>query len=223
MNARPALILASNSPRRKDLLTLAGLPFEIVAADINETPREGEPPRDYVRRLAEEKAVAASLRADASQVILAADTIVVDGDTLLGKPADPSEAKRMLLQLRGRVHQVYTGLAALRVSDGHILRDVCAADVQMREYSEAEIDAYIATGDPLDKAGAYAIQHPTFKPVASTTGCYAGVMGLPICHVTRLLWHMDIPIANDVHADCNDRLDYHCALFKDILGPYPGE
>ena len=170
MNERPLLVLASNSPRRKDLIALAGLPFEILVANVDETPRANESPRNYVVRLAEEKARASFLRADASQVVLAADTTVVDADALLGKPADPSEAKRMLRQLRGRVHQVYTGIAALRVSDGHLVRDVCVTDVPMRDYSDAEIEAYVATGDPLDKAGAYAIQHAQFQPVASMAG-----------------------------------------------------
>ena len=217
MNERPILILASNSPRRKELIALAGLPFEILVANVDETPRANESPRNYVIRLAEEKARASSLRVDTSQVVLAADTTVVDADALLGKPADPSEAKRMLRQLRGRVHQVYTGIAALRVSDGHLVRDVCVTDVPMRDYSDAEIEAYVATGDPLDKAGAYAIQHADFQPVASMAGCFASVMGLPLCHVTRLLLQMDVLPSADVPAACQLFLKYECPVYKNIL------
>ncbi|RJP54828.1 MAG: septum formation inhibitor Maf [Anaerolineaceae bacterium] len=211
------LVLASNSPRRKELLALGGWPFEIIVADVDETPRANESPRDYVLRLAEEKARASSLRADVSQVVLAADTTVVDGDAILGKPADPSEAKRMLRQLRGRVHQVLTGIAALRVNDGHLVRDVCVTDVPMRNYSDAEIESYVASGDPLDKAGAYAIQHADFNPVATMAGCYASVMGLPLCHVTRLLAQMDVPAQADVPAHCQKFLTYSCPVFADIL------
>ncbi|MBI5935086.1 MAG: septum formation protein Maf [Chloroflexi bacterium] len=219
MNERPLLVLASNSPRRKDLIALAGLPFEIIVSNVDETPRANESPRNYVVRLAEEKARASSLFADASQVVLAADTTVVDANALLGKPADPSEAKRMLRQLRGRVHQVYTGIAALRVSDGHLVRDVCVTDVPMRDYSDAEIDNYVATGDPLDKAGAYAIQHAQFQPVASMAGCFASVMGLPLCHVTRLLLQMDVLPSAEASAACQSFLKYECPVFKEILAP----
>jgi len=149
--------------------------------------------------------------------VVAADTTVVDGESILGKPADPSEAKRMLNQLRGRVHQVYTGIAALRVRDGLLLSDVCVTDVPMRNYSDKEIESYVATGDPLDKAGAYAIQDPHFQPVASMNGCYASVMGLPMCHVTRLLLQMDFPPAADVPTKCQALLNYSCPIFSSVL------
>jgi septum formation protein len=217
MNERPNLVLASNSPRRKDLLALGGWKFEIIVSDADESLLPDEAPRDYVRRLAIAKAKASSARADASQVVLAADTTVVNGNAILGKPADPSEAKRMLRQLRGRVHQVYTGIAVLRMKDGNLLTDVCVTDVPMRNYSDEEIEAYVATGDPLDKAGAYAIQHANFQPVASMQGCYASVMGLPLCHVTRLLQQLDIQPGADVPAHCQSFLNYACPVFAGIL------
>ncbi len=217
MNERPKLVLASNSPRRKDLLALGGWKFEILISDADESLLADEAPRDYVRRLAAEKARASSARADASQVVVAADTTVVDGNAILGKPADPSEAKQMLRQLRGRIHQVYTGIAVLRVRDGNLLTDVCVTDVPMRNYSDEEIEAYVQTGDPLDKAGAYAIQHANFQPVASMQGCYASVMGLPMCHVTRLLRQMDIQPGADVPANCQTFLNYACPVFAEIL------
>ncbi len=215
MKERPILVLASNSPRRKDLLALAGLPFEVIVSDTDESLLADESPRDYVRRLAIAKARDASVRADASQVVVAADTTVVDGNAILGKPANPSEAKRMLRQLRGRVHQVYTGIAVLR--DGNLSADVCVTDVPMRAYSDAEIEAYVATGDPLDKAGAYAIQHADFQPVETMNGCYASVMGLPLCHVTRLLAQMDAPPRADVPSNCQSFLNYECPVFTEIL------
>lgn len=217
MTERPTLVLASNSPRRKDLLALTNLPFEVIVSDADESLLAGESPREYVRRLAVAKAHAASARAGASQVVLAADTTVVDADAILGKPANPSEAKRMLRQLRGRVHQVHTGIAVLRVLDGNLLSDVCVTDVPMRDYSDAEIEAYVATGDPLDKAGAYAIQHAGFQPVASMSGCYASVMGLPLCHVTRLLAQMDAAPRADVPSNCQLFLKYDCPVFTEIL------
>ena len=216
MNERPKLVLASNSPRRKDLLALGGWKFEIIVSDADESLLADEAPRDYVRRLAVGKARASSARADASQVVVAADTTVVDGNAILGKPAGPSEAKRMLRQLRGRVHQVHTGIAVLRVRDGNLLSDVCVTDVPMRNYSDEEIEAYVASGDPLDKAGAYAIQHATFQPVASMRGCYASVMGLPMCHVTRLLAQMGFPLGADVPARCQSFLNYACPVYQDF-------
>ena len=217
MNERPRLILASNSPRRKELLAHTGLAFEIIVSDADESLLPHETPEEYVRRLAEAKARASSTRAEGGQVIVAADTSVVDGNSILGKPANPSEAKRMLRQLRGHVHQVYTGIAALRVRDGVLLTDVCVTDVPMRDYSDAEIEAYVATGDPLDKAGAYAIQHPNFQPVASMSGCFASVMGLPLCHVTRLLRQMELPPLKNVPMECQKFLNYACPVFADVL------
>ena len=211
------LILASNSPRRKELLALGGSAFEVIVSDVDESLLPSERPGDYVLRLAEAKARASSARADASQVILAADTAVVDGNAILGKPADPSDAKRMLRQLRGHIHQVYTGIALLRKRDGVMLTDLCVTDVPMRAYSEAEVEAYVATGDPLDKAGAYAIQHPDFNPVFDMKGCYASVMGLPLCHVTRLLRKMELAPLTDVPIKCQTFLNYSCPIFADVL------
>jgi len=209
------LTLASNSPRRKQLLALTGWDFIVSAADVDESQLENELPADYVLRLAEKKARA--IKADADQLILASDTTVVDGSNILGKPTDNAEAVKMLTQLRGRTHQVYTGVALLRVSDGHILIDFCVTDVPMRAYSDEEIHAYVATGDPLDKAGAYAIQHPDFRPVASMAGCYASVMGLPLCHVVRMMRQMGIQPNADVPLNCQQLLEYDCPVYDLIL------
>jgi len=217
MNARPTLVLASNSPRRKDLLALAGWDFEVIVSNADESLIANESPADYVIRLARTKARAVADRAGSGQTVIAADTTVVDADEILGKPADGSDARRMLRQLRGHVHKVYTGIAALRVSDGILLSDLCVIDVPMRNYSDEEIDAYIATGDPLDKAGAYGIQHARAQLVESMSGCYAGVMGLPMCHVTRLLRQFEIAPLNDVPMRCQALLKYDCPIFVEVL------
>lgn len=211
----PILILASNSPRRRQLLALTGLSFVVSAADVDESPISNEKPADYVLRLAETKARA--IRADAGQIILAADTTVVDGQDILGKPQDNADADAMLRRLRGHAHQVYTGVALLRVSDGLLLKDLCVTDVPMRDYSDEEIHAYVATGDPLDKAGAYAIQHPEFRPVAKMEGCYASVMGLPLCHVTRMLREMSVTPNADIPMGCQQLLEYECPVYEKIL------
>ncbi len=197
------LILASNSPRRKELLALFGWPFEVLPADIDESQKSGEPPIDYVRRLACEKAQA--IAATREGLILAADTIVVDGEELLGKPVDDADARRMLTQLRGRTHQVYTGIALIDTASGKSVDSVCRTDVPMRAYSDSEIEAYIQTGDPLDKAGAYAIQHSDFHPVEKLAGCYASVMGLPLCHLSVALRRFGWQAPADLPERCQQR------------------
>lgn len=210
------VILASNSPRRKELLALFDFPFTVVPADVDEHRRLGEPPVDYVRRLAREKAQAvAAIR---KGLILAADTIVVDGDELLGKPIDDDDARRMLRQLRGRVHQVYTGIALIDTLTDQDFSDVCQTDVSMRTYAEAEMEAYIATGDPRDKAGAYAIQHPEFHPVNRLSGCYASVMGLPLCCLVKGFRHFGLEAPLDLPARCQALLDYECPDLKAVMG-----
>ena len=212
---KPFLVLASGSPRRRQLLSLAGWQFSVAAADVDESEYPNESPSDYVLRLAETKARAT--QADADQIILAADTTVVDGMYILGKPKDSAEASAMLARLRGHTHQVYTGIALLRLSDGLLLKDLCVTDVPMRDYSDEEINAYVETGDPLDKAGAYAIQHPQFHPVANLDGCYASVMGLPMCHVILLLRKMDIQPNADVFSGCETLLEYQCPVSSAML------
>jgi septum formation protein len=213
---KPRLILGSNSPRRRQLLALAGWEFSVSAADADESQRENESPADYVLRLAEAKA--RLIEAESDQLVLAADTAVVDGTDILGKPRDAAEATVMLKQLRGHTHQVYTGIALLRLSDGLLLKDLCVTDVPMRDYSDEEIHAYVQTGDPLDKAGAYAIQHPEFRPVARLDGCYASVMGLPMCHVILLMRRLAIQPKADFFASCQTLLEYRrCPVSTSIL------
>jgi septum formation protein len=217
VSEKTSLLLASNSPRRRELLALGGWRFDVALSDVDERRLAGEAPGAYVLRLAESKARAVASGAPAQALVLAADTTVVDGDELLGKPVDEADAARMLRQLRGRTHQVYTGLALLRVREGHTLTDLCVTDVPMRDYSDEEIEAYVRSGDPLDKAGAYAIQHPGFQPVQGMAGCYASVMGLPLCHLTRLLSAYGLPAPRDVPLACQRELEYDCPISGAIL------
>lgn len=225
MNETPLLLLASNSPRRRQLLALGGWMFGVEVSNSDESLLPGELPEAYVRRLAEAKARAVLGRARPEHIIIGADTsVVIDGD-ILGKPLDADDAHKMLRRLRGRTHQVYTGIAVLRVSDGNasthsahrLLTDVCVTDVPMRAYSDEEIEAYVQSGDPLDKAGAYGIQNPDFQPVAHMNGCYASVMGLPLCHLTVLLRRMDVMPQADVAHNCQVTLAYECPVFRSIL------
>lgn len=205
-------ILASSSPRRRELLGTLGIPFSIHKPDIDETQHPGELPLDYVQRLSREKAghVAAQLTPPAT--ILAADTVVILGaDTLgvdaegqiLGKPIDADDARDMLRRLRGRVHQVCTSITLHRLDVAPITR-VTSTNVTMRDYTDAEIEAYIATGDPFDKAGSYAIQHPVFQPVAQIDGCYTNVVGLPLCTLKNMLAAIGWPGIQTVPAcDCS--------------------
>jgi MAF protein len=213
------LILASNSPRRRQLLALTGWAFTVRPVDIDERPLPGEHPADYVHRLAESKARTAAEQALPGEVILAADTTVADGRTILGKPSDAAEARQMLSSLAGRDHSVFTAIGISDAKSQHTLVDVCQTRVWMRGYSAEEIEAYIASGDPFDKAGAYAIQHPGFQPVERIEGCYACVVGLPLCRVVRAMTAFDLPPAEGVTAACTASLETHapCPVYESIL------
>jgi len=216
-----SILLASNSPRRQQLLSWTGWHFVTCPVPVDETPFSGEKPADYVQRLAESKGRAALSQADKDVFVLAADTIVVDRGELLGKPGDAAEATAMLVRLRGHVHQVMTALVGFAPPDWQLYTDLCIANVPMRAYSDAEIAGYVASGDPLDKAGAYAIQNPGFHPVADFNGCYACVVGLPLCHLLRTMRSivrkagLDTPV--DVPGACQANLGYTCPVTKKIL------
>ena len=195
----PRLVLASQSPRRHALLTTLGLRFTVDAADVDETPLTDELPDALACRLCRAKAAAVAAR-HPTAAVLAADTMVALNDRLLGKPADASEAGEMLRMLRGRTHQVYTAVCVAH--DGSLVARLSVSDVTMRPYSDAEIALYVATGDPLDKAGAYAIQHPLFAPVAAWTGCYAGIMGLPLRLVREMLCEAGVTVPGEVKTVC---------------------
>lgn len=220
------IILASNSPRRKQLLAHGGWSFQVNPVHIDESLLPGEQAEDYVLRLCVEKAKTAWQSSNQAfsheDVILAADTAVAirlserdePGEhQILGKPADRAEAESILYMLRGRTHQVYTGMAALRAGDGKTLTDVVVTDVCMRAYTDLELQAYIDSGDPFDKAGAYAIQHTGFHPVQELHGCYANVMGLPVCRLAGLLENFNLPTRTGLVEACQQALNTPCPIF----------
>lgn len=210
-----SLVLASNSPRRRQLLALTGREFIVRPASIDEQPHPAEAPGDYVLRLAMEKAQAAAN--GSSSLVIGSDTTVALGMEILGKPADAAEARAMLTKLRGREHTVYTAVAVLDPQSGQLRAELCASRVPMRSYADAEMEAYIDSGDPLDKAGAYAIQHSEFHPVEGFSGCYASVMGLPLCHLERTFRSLAAPSPADVPAACQAELNYRCPIFAAVL------
>lgn len=222
MDKKPVkLILASTSPRRRQLLGLAGWMFAIIPADVDETPLHGESAQDYVLRLAEAKARAVVQQAQTDDLVIAADTTVADGEKILGKPIDGQDAFDMLQSLRGRVHQVHTAIAVFDPKGRQLLTDLASTDVPMRDYSDAEIREYITTGDPFDKAGSYAIQHPGFKPVNHLTGCYANVVGLPLCHLERMLRQFGVAPVHKLPQACQQTLQYTCTEYMNIQNSPP--
>ena len=177
------LVLASRSPRRREILQQAGFPFVVRPADVDETPHAGEAPSDYVISIAREKAEAAA--AGPGEIVLGADTTVVIHDQILGKPADAGDAARMLQLLSGQRHQVLTGIC-LRAPD-RTVEDCAETSVWFSPLSPTEIADYAASGEPMDKAGAYAIQGLASKFIERIEGCYFNVVGLPVALVYRLL------------------------------------
>ena len=189
------LILASASPRRRQLIRALDIPARIVGSGADEdAPRPGEHARAYVQRLALAKARHAAAAPDArSALILGADTAVAIDRAILGKPVDQAQAARMLKLLRGRLHRVVSGIALIDAAAGRHATAARATTVHMRHYADAEIAAYIASGEPYDKAGAYAAQDTAFNPASRIDGCYLNVIGLPLCDVLRLLADFGVP------------------------------
>jgi septum formation protein len=188
------VVLASQSPRRRDLLTLVGIAHEVRPADVDESVRPGEAPDAYVRRLAGEKAraVAATLADPAAAVVAADTTVVVDGE-ILGKPADAAEARAMVRRLAGRSHEVFTGMAVVR--GARAADAVERVGVTFRPLTDAEIAAYVATGEPMDKAGAYGIQGYGATIVERVDGDYFAVMGLSLRRAVALLGAVGVAYA----------------------------
>jgi septum formation protein len=186
-NNNPAtIILASNSPRRKELLRQIGVDFSIDPADVDERVLPGESPEEYAVRVARDKAHLTAARAGAG-IVIAADTIVVIDDEILSKPADARDAERMLNRLSGNMHRVITGLAVMDASTGKALTRMSITRVWFRSLAQQEIIAYVATGEPLDKAGAYGIQERGALLVDRIDGCYFNVVGLPLSLLCELL------------------------------------
>lgn len=176
-------MLASASPRRKQLLANAGIPCKVRPANVEEIPQPGETPRDYVRRLARAKAEA--VQAQPGEVVLGADTTVEIDGRILEKPADAADAIRMLGLLQGRSHQVHTGVCL--VHEGRPVEEVSSTEVVFRSLEEGEIREYVASGEAMDKAGAYGIQGRASRFVEKVNGCYFNVVGLPVSLVWRIL------------------------------------
>ncbi|GFO55908.1 Maf-like protein [Geomonas sp. Red276] len=184
---KSAVVLASASPRRSELLESAGITFRVVPADIDETPLPDEPPVDHVLRLAEEKAKASAKLSPEGRFFLGADTIVLCEGEIMGKPKDAADAERMLKKLSGIPHEVVTGFAIYdRERDGAV-GEAVRTKVFFKHLRDEEIAAYIATGCPFDKAGAYAIQGGAAHMVRKIDGSYTNVVGLPLCEVVEQL------------------------------------
>ncbi|MGB9673634.1 MAG: Maf family protein [Anaerolineales bacterium] len=207
------LILASQSPRRRQLLDLLEIPYQILVQEIDETPLPNETVIETVQRLAKAKAYAVNHNKTSSP-ILAADTIVVLEDhgkpQILGKPRSPEEAQEMLIHLRNRSHQVMSAIALMNPNSGEFWGEYLVSNVLMRDYTDKEIDAYIASGDPFDKAGAYAIQHANFHPVRQLDGCYTNVMGLPLCKVAQLLSRVGFQTTVNIPQICAKMFSVEC-------------
>ena len=208
------LVLASTSPRRNALLRLLGISFEKRPSHADETHPEDVDAVGYVRQMAREKGRAV-LHAD-GEWILSADTIVVLDGQVVGKPADEEDAYEILRALRARGHKVYTALCLRTENGGGTLESLCETDVFMRDYTEEELAAYIASEDYKDKAGGYAIQHRQFHPCTGVVGCYANVMGLPLCHLAMLLMSAGYKLDADVPQACQRYNDIRCEVYPQI-------
>ncbi|MBI4167224.1 MAG: septum formation inhibitor Maf [Acidobacteria bacterium] len=180
-------ILASASPRRKDLLSSAGFDFEVRRSAIEEAPIEGESPEAYARRVARDKALSVAASAAPGRLVLGADTIVVAGNEILGKPLDTADAARMLRKLSGVSHRVITGVCLVRAPDKVEALAHETTVITFRALDDKEIADYVASGEPMDKAGAYGIQGLACKFVTRVEGCYFNVVGLPVAVVYGLL------------------------------------
>ncbi|MBK7897271.1 MAG: Maf family protein [Candidatus Promineifilaceae bacterium] len=222
------LILASQSPRRRELLQLLGLPFRILVANADEDSITHPDPAANVIQTAQLKANVIAQQLTGTHVapgtvVLAADTTVAFGQEMLNKPADETAAYHMLTKLRDTQHEVHTGFVLLDLATGREWQGVSTAVVTMRPYSDAEIDAYIASGDPFDKAGGYAIQHPQFKPVIHLQGCYCNVMGLPVCDlIVALRQFLGIPLQDvDFTAVTHAHFHYPCPTLPTLTAETP--
>lgn len=188
----PRLILASTSPRRRELLGLLGLPFEVVASRYDETSLspDGLTPSKYVTRLARGKAAEVAARTEGDALVIGADTTVILDGATLNKPADAADARRMLRLLSGRTHQVYTGLCLIAVQNGvagEVQTDHAVTDVTFDTLTDDLIAAYVAGGEPLDKAGAYGIQGKAVSFIPGIQGDYFNVVGLPVFLLCKML------------------------------------
>jgi len=210
------LILASGSPRRRQLLSLLGIPFVVKAPGVDESRLYGEPPTELVLRVSQTKALKVrDVRPE--ELVVAADTIVVLHGDILGKPSDPDDARQMLERLRGRSHVVYSGVTVWHPTSRRMVSQLGETVVWMRDYTDEEIAAYVESRDPMDKAGAYAIQHAVFDPVSELDGCWLNVVGLPLCHLGRALARFGVTGPANVPGTCQAFSQYDCSVSPEIL------
>ena len=183
---RRELVLASTSPRRRELLSCLGINFRVVPPSTLENMKPNETPKEMVERLALSKALSVA-RSLAGGLVVGADSVVVLDGRVLGKPINSAQAREMLRSLRSREHQVMTGVALVDADDqgAHVTSE--SSLVTMRDYSDDQLEAYVASGEPMDKAGAYAVQDRVFRPAEQLEGCYTNVMGLPLCSLVDML------------------------------------
>lgn len=214
-------VLASKSPRRSELMALTGWSFTVLANPVDESVMAGETPEVYVRRVSLAKALASQMSISkdliSEKFILSCDTAVVYDGKILGKPMDFADAIQMLTRLRGCVHQVYSVVTVIGRADESLHQEMCVTDVRMRRYNLEEMLEYVNSGDPMDKAGAYAIQNSHFHPVEEFKGCYANVMGLPLCHLTRLMEKLGVRPKENLPEVCQDYLNYDCPIAQMVI------
>lgn len=187
----PRIILASASPRRHELLRQIGVEFEIIAADIEEIPNAGEQAREFVLRMAREKALEVLRREGRGLPVLGSDTAVILDGEILGKPVDRSDAVRMLQALSGRTHEVFSSVA-IAIDENNVLDSLNITRVTFADLDRAWIEAYCDTGDPMDKAGAYGVQNKAGEKISRIEGSFYGVMGLPLYETAELLQRAEV-------------------------------
>ncbi len=212
------IYLASASPRRQQMLSWIFQEFESVPSDIDETPRPGEAPVPYCQRMALGKAMLCAASISDNAFVIGSDTTVYINHRILGKPKDEDEAVEMLKTLNGKEHLVCTAVALAQRRNEEILfrHTICETVVRFREMDRYEILDYVASGDPMGKAGAYAIQNRDFHPVESIRGCYAAVMGLPLCHVGVLFHHFGCDTFPQIRSACAAGTKYPCSFIPAV-------
>lgn len=208
--------LASNSPRRREMFGWVDWKLNFASANVDESQYENELPENHVRRLAIEKCKSLT-NIPAYDFVIAADTIVVLDNMIIGKPANAEHAYQTLINLKGRSHWVMTSVAVRQGDRENPSLETCKTEVKMRNYSDAEIIRYIESGDPMDKAGAYAIQNKGFNPVIDFGGCMASVMGMPLCHLERTLRKFNNYQETDWPKICQFHLEYKCPITDQVI------
>jgi septum formation protein len=195
--------------------------FIVMESEVDEVVKLVENPEEYVVRIAQEKALSVGRKMvdnnPEEMVVIAADTVVVDDDLLLGKPEDAQHAKWILEKLKGKTHQVLSAIVLYQPISQNLDFKLVDTPVTMREYSNQEIQDYIMSGDPFDKAGAYAIQNELFNPAPEFKDCYANVMGLPLCHLHCLMVETELNVEDGIADRCQTAIDYNCPVYPQIL------